>query len=67
MRKNESTLYSEKETKIGRVIAAVRNSTIYKVLFVCDRELISPLRNQSLIERCSSRLDAADNNEDEIT
>ena len=60
-------MYSEKETKIGRVIAAVWNSTIYKVLFVCDRELISSLRNQSLIERCSSRLDVADNNEDEIT
>ena len=60
-------MYSEKETKIGRVIATVRNSTIYKVLFVCDRELILSLRNQSLIERCSSRLDATDNNEDEIT
>lgn len=65
MCKNKSTLHSEMKTKGGRVIETVRNSIIYKVLFVCDRELIPSLRNQSLIKRCSSRLDVAvDKNED---
>ena len=39
--------------RISCIMNAISNSTIYKVLFECDKELIPSSKNQSLIERCS--------------